>query len=83
MAQDFADQRKKSPNVIARSELRHYTAVRIVQRYLRMQRVGEQAAAAVVDGHPGFVAGGLDAQDEHDFSVLFLIPVSLLSGAFD
>jgi hypothetical protein len=48
-----------------------------------MQRVSEQAAAAVVDGHPGFVAGGLDAQDKHDFSALLLISVSLLSGAFD
>jgi hypothetical protein len=36
-----------------------------------MQCVSEQAAAAVVDGHPGFVAGGLDPQDKHDFSAFF------------
>jgi len=36
-----------------------------------MQRVSEQAAAAVVDGRPGFVAGGFDAQDKHDFSAFF------------
>jgi hypothetical protein len=48
-----------------------------------MQRVREQAAAGVVDSHPGFVARGLDPQHEHDFSALLLISVSLLSGAFD
>jgi hypothetical protein len=45
--------------------------------------VSEQAAAAVEDGHAGFVAGCLDAQDKHDFSALSLISVSPLSGAYD
>ena len=70
-AQDLADQREQPPNVVPRRELRYDAPVCVVQRHLRMQGVSEQAAVAVVDGHPGFVAGGFDAQDKHDFSVLF------------
>ena len=70
-AKDFAHEREQTPNVVPRRKLRHDAPVRVVQRHLRMQRVSEQAAAAIVDGHPGFVAGGFDAQDKHDFSALF------------
>jgi hypothetical protein len=83
LVQDFADERDQPPNMVARRELRHDASVRIVQRHLRMQRVREQAAAAVVDSDPGFVAGGLDPKHEHDSSVLSFCSVSLLSGAFD
>jgi hypothetical protein len=33
--------------------------------------MGEQAAIAVVDGDPGFVAGALDTQHQHDYCGLF------------
>src|SRR5439155_30305 len=58
-AQDLADEREQPPNVVPRRELRYDAPVCVVQRHLRMQAVSEQAAVAVVDGHPGFVAGGL------------------------
>ena len=58
-------QRHDAPDVVARRELGHHAAVGLVHRDLRVQRVREQAPRAVVDGEPGFVAGGFDAQDHH------------------
>ena len=53
--------------MVARGELRHHPAVGRVHRDLRMQRVREQppGVAAVVERDAGFVAGGLDAEDQH------------------
>ncbi len=58
-------ERNDALNVIARRELGHHAAVRLMHRHLRMQRVREEAAAGVVDGEPGFVARGFDAENDH------------------
>ncbi len=65
LGQDALREGDDAPNVVARRELRHDAAVDPVHRHLRMQRVREQATAVVVDGEAGFVAGSLDAEDEH------------------
>src|SRR5689334_15899690 len=67
-AQHIPDQRQEPPDVIARRELRYHAPVRVVERDLRVERVGEQPAGTVVDRRPGLVAGGLDAQNQHGFS---------------
>ena len=58
-------QRNDAAHVVARRELRHDAAVGFVHRHLRVQRVGDEAAARVVDREAGFVAGGFDAEDAH------------------
>ncbi len=53
------------PHMIAGGELGHDAAIDAVHRHLRVQRMREQPAGRVVDGHAGFVAGGFDAENEH------------------
>jgi hypothetical protein len=80
--QHRAHQRKHAPNVIARCELRYHPAVLVVEGHLRVQRMGEKAPVAVVDGHPAFVARGLDTKHPHDFEGFSLTSVSPMSGTF-
>ena len=60
-----AGKRQQAADVVARGELRHHAAVERVQLHLRVQRVGEQPVARVVQRHAGLVAGSLDAEDQH------------------
>jgi len=78
--QHRAHEGKYAPDVVSRRELGHHAAVLIVQRHLRVQRMRQQAAIAVVDGYAGFVTGSLDAQHQHDFYGVLLISVSPLSA---
>ena len=59
------DERHDAPNVIARRELGYDAAVRFMHRDLRMERMRQQTARAVVHGNAGFVAGSLEAEDTH------------------
>jgi hypothetical protein len=58
-------ERQDAANVIARCEFGHDAAERLVERRLRMQRVGDEAALGVVQRDTGLVAGRLDAQYAH------------------
>ena len=58
-------ERHDAPNVIARREFGHDAAVRLMHRDLRMERMRQQTARAVVHGNAGFVAGSLEAEDTH------------------
>ena len=66
LAQHRFGQRHHPTDVVARGELGHDSAVGLVHRHLRMQRMGEQAASAVVQREPGLVAGGFYAEYEQD-----------------
>ncbi len=59
-------QRHDAANMVSRRKFRHHSAVGIVHRDLRMQRVREQAARAVVQREARFVAGRFDTEDEHE-----------------
>ena len=48
LAHHLADQRQHAPDVIARGEFGYHPAVFAVHRDLRMQRMCEQAALAVI-----------------------------------
>jgi hypothetical protein len=48
--------------MVAAGQFRHHPAILGMQRDLRIQRVRQQAAAGLVNGHPGFVAGAFNAQ---------------------
>ncbi len=74
-------QRHHAPDVVARGELGHHAAVRLVHRHLRMQRVGQQAASAVVEREAGLVAGGFDAEYDARSSFVKGGKYSLLAGA--
>ena len=67
LGQGLADQRQQLAHVVARGQFGHHAAIFGVQFDLAVQGVREQAALAVVDGHPGFVAGGLDAEHRTGF----------------
>ena len=58
-------ERNHAPHVVARRKLRHDSAVDTVHRDLRMQRVREEPALAIVEREAGFVARGFDAEYEH------------------
>ena len=58
-------QRDNALHMIARRELRHDTAVRLVHGHLRVQRVGNETALGVVNGDAGLIAGSLKAEDAH------------------
>ncbi len=60
------DQRYEAPNVVARCEFGHDPAVGFMHRHLRVQLVRQQPLGGVVDGNPGLVAGGFDAEHPHD-----------------
>ena len=62
LIQHLADQRQHAFDVVARSELRHNATIDAMQIDLTEQRVGQQAALAVVERDAGLVAGGFQAQ---------------------
>ena len=59
-------QGQKTPHVVAGGELGNDSAVLRVQLDLRMQLVGEEPLARVVERDAGLVAGGFYAEDEQD-----------------
>ncbi len=65
LGQHLLQQGGKPADVIARSQLGNDAAVILVHRHLRMHRMGEQTARAVVQGEAGFVAGRFNAQYQH------------------
>ena len=62
-------QRQGLAHVIPRGQLRHHPAELGVQGHLAVEGVGQQAPIAVVEGDAGLVAGGLDSQNAHAFSL--------------
>ena len=75
--QHLARERHQPADVVARSELRHHAAVRLVHRDLRMHGVREQPSrAAVVDRYPGFIAGRLDPKNQHSVDFDTIQPLS-------
>ena len=57
----FTNQRQEPAHVVARGELGHHAAVRVVQRVLAVKRVREQAGVLVQDGDRTLVTRGFDA----------------------
>ena len=66
IVQHFFGQWHDATNMVARGQFGYHAAVGNVHVDLRMQGVREQAALIVVQRHAGFVAGGFDAQYQHD-----------------
>ncbi len=59
-------ERHQAAHMVARGELRHHSAVGLVHVHLRVHGMGEQPPRrGVIQRHPGLVAGGLDAEDQH------------------
>ena len=65
LVQYLADQRQHALDVIARGQFRHHAAIHAVLLDLAEQRIGQQAALAVVERDTGFVAGGFQSQHSH------------------
>ena len=68
-----ADDRDNGAEMLAAGELGNDAAVAGVGGDLRGDDGGKRARSALDDGRGGFVAGGLDAEDEaggHSFSVV-------------
>ena len=66
LREDALRKRHHAADVVPRRELRHHAAVDRVHRDLRVQRVREQATGRVVHGEAGFIAGGFNADDDHE-----------------
>src|SRR5712664_1349171 len=65
-AQQVAAERHQAPDVVARRKLGHHAAVRLVHGDLGVHPMSQQpAGGAVVKRYAGFVAGALDAEDQH------------------
>ena len=62
LGQYLADQRQHALDVVTGGELRHHPAVDAVQVDLAEQRIGQQAALAVIKGDAGFIAGCFQSQ---------------------
>ena len=60
LREQLASQGQQAPDVIARSEFRHDSAILRVHGNLRKKGMTQQAAPGVVEGDAGFVAGCLD-----------------------
>lgn len=65
LVEHLADQRQHALDVVARGQLGHDAAVDAMEVDLTEQRVGQQAAFAVVKGDAGFVAGRFQSQHAH------------------
>jgi small subunit ribosomal protein S21 len=63
------DHRRELGDVIARGELRHDATERRVDRHLARERLGDDAAAALVERHARFVATRFDSEDQHEESL--------------
>jgi len=66
LLEQAAGERQQPPDVVARGELRHHAAVVGVQPRLRMQDVPEEPPAVVIERDSGLIAGGFDAEHQHD-----------------
>ena len=63
LLQRAVQQWQQAADVIARGQLRHHAAIGVMQGHLRMQRMREQAALAVIERQAGFVARALYPED--------------------
>ncbi|MNN20641.1 hypothetical protein D3C81_1339320 [compost metagenome] len=66
VVQHLAQQGQHAADMVARGQFGHHAAVFAVHGDLRVQRVREQAGPGVIEGQPGFIAGGFDTEDEHE-----------------
>ncbi len=65
VVQRFAHHGNDGPQMLARSQFRHYSAVGLVCGELRVHDVRDQLLTRAHDGRRGFVARALNAQDEN------------------
>ena len=63
--QHLLQQRNRASHMVARGQLGHDTTILFMHGDLRVQRMRKQAALAVIQREAGFVAGGFDAEDDH------------------
>ena len=63
--QNLSSQGEEPPDLVARRKLGHDAAVSRVHCDLRVESVGEKAAARVVERDAGFIARSFDAEDDH------------------
>ena len=77
----FPGQRHEAPDMVAGGELGHDAPVGVVHRYLGVHGVRKQTpGAAVVERDAGFVAGSLDAEDQHAGDFDTIQPLSRAAG---
>ena len=62
---DLVHKRQRLAHVITRRQLRHHATVLDMDIHLAEQGVRQQPTPGIEDGHAGFVAGGLEAQNSH------------------
>jgi len=65
LLENLTCQRQQTLNVIPRRQFRHDAAVFAMHRDLRIQRIRQQTALAVIQRNTGFITGGLDAKHQH------------------
>ena len=59
-------ERHEAADVVAAGQLGHHAAVFGMHGHLGVQLVTDEAVFGAVECHAGFVAGGFDAENEHD-----------------
>ena len=59
-------ERHEAADVVAAGQLGHHAAVFGMHGHLGVQPVADEAVFGAVERHAGFVAGGFDAENEHD-----------------
>jgi len=60
--QRLPDQGQDASDVVSGGKFRHNTAILPMHFSLRVKRVTQQSVAGVINRHPGFVAGGFNAE---------------------
>ena len=68
--------------MVARGEFRHHAAIVGMHRHLGMQGMAEQPAFGVVERDASFIAGGFDAEDEHEKNWKFFWYFTARAGFF-
>ena len=76
------ERRREVLEVRARGDLRHDAAVGRVRGELGGDDVGQDAPVAVEHGDRGLVAGGFDAEDQHDDCRLSIVDCRFLKALF-
>jgi len=70
----FLDHRSDSPQMLAGSEFRNNASVLLVSRYLGCHDVGQYSLAVFNHGRRGFIATGLNSQNQHlTFSLIRML----------
>ena len=62
---DLTYQRQQLANMVAGGQLRDHAAIFGMQLHLAVQGMAQQACVASVNGHAGFITGGLDSKHAH------------------